>query len=386
MKSSESHAEKKSPSTFSKVSNVVKFAAIIAVAFVFGTSLDAIMAFFGVSFDGANVSPWLLIPSVIFAILFVLSFHEAGHILGGKLVGFRFMLFIVGPVKLYSSENGIQLGLNRSLAMAGGLGGATPTDYRNLLRRMMVYVAGGPVASFILAVVSIGAAVISPPSLGLVFGVMFIMSLFIGVATLVPNKFGGFTSDGARLLILRRGGEEAERWAAISALAGASMAGVRPRNLDGAMIEKSLSPADGSLDEAGARSTAHYHALDLEKVEEAQSLLEAALEIENLPAMIRSQILLEAAFLHTHFRKNPEKARGFLAGSKPDKALDKSLPLRVEAAILFAEGDEDGAKEKATESLGALGKSLVAGTAKLEREWLEEILEASNTKKLKAES
>lgn len=381
MKSSGSRAEEKSAFTFSKFLNVVKFVAIFAVAFVFGTSLDSIMAFFGVSFDGASASVWILIPTVILSFFFVLAFHEAGHILGGKLVGFRFMLFVVGPVKIYSTENGVRLAMNRSLAMAGGLGGAAPADSRNLTRRMMAYVAGGPVASFILAVASIGAAVVSPPSVGTVFGVMFTMSLFIGIATLIPNKFGGFTSDGARLLMLRRGGPEAERWAAISALAGASMAGVRPRDLDEDMIEKSLSPTDGSLDEAGARSTAHYHALDLGKVDDAESLLEPALAAENVPAMIRSQILLDAAFFRAHFRRDPDEARAFLATAKPDKALDKSLPLRVESAILLAEGDKDGAKKKATESLDALGKSLVAGTAKLEREWLEEILEASETRK-----
>ncbi|MBA2692558.1 MAG: hypothetical protein H0U65_08710 [Rubrobacter sp.] len=230
MKSSESHTEKKSPSTFSKG---VKFAALVAVAvaFVFGTSLDSIMGFFGVSFDGADASAWILIPAIALSFFFVLSFHEAGHILGGKLVGFRFMLFVVGPVKLHATENGVRLGLNRSLAMAGGLGGAAPTDSRNLTRRMMAYVAGGPFASFVLAAVSVGVAVVAPPSVGIVFGAMAAMSLFIGIATLIPNKLGGFSSDGARLLMLRRGGPEAERWAAISALAGTMMAGTRPRDL-----------------------------------------------------------------------------------------------------------------------------------------------------------
>lgn len=356
------------------LSKGAKFAAIVAVALLFGTSLDSIMALFGVSFDAARASAWVLIPAIALSFFFVLSFHEAGHILGGKLVGFRFLLFVVGPVKLYAAEGGVRFGINRSLAMAGGLGGAAPTDSRNLRRRMMLYVAGGPVASLVLAALSFGVALVASPSVGLVFGITSLTSLFVGVVTLVPSKFGGFVSDGSRLLMLLRGGPEAERWAALSALGGASMAGVRPRDFDGELVERSLSPSDGSLDEAGARSTAHYRALDLGDPEKGEDILRPALDIQDVPEMLRSQLLLEAAFLRARFLGDPEEARKLFSTAKTNKVLDRSLPLRVEAAISLAEGDSEEARKKAKQSLDELGDSLSAGTAKLEREWLEEIL------------
>ena len=147
--------------------------------------------------------------------------------------------------------------------LAGGLGGAAPTDSRNLVRRMTVYVAGGPVASLLLAVSAFGLLFVVPPSVGVILTLVAVASLGIGVVTLIPNKAGGLVSDGARLKMLRGGGPEAVRWSAIGALGGASMAGERPRDWDEDLIRSSLAHPDNSLDDAGASSTAYYHALDL---------------------------------------------------------------------------------------------------------------------------
>lgn len=372
-------SREKSGTKKSKVGTALKFIALLVLGGLVGWGSDPLLGLFGITFGEASVSPWVLIPSLVLSLIFVLAFHEAGHVVGGKLVGFRFLIFIAGPFKLYSTEGGIRLGLNRSLMLAGGLGGTVPTDSRDLTRRTTVYVAGGPVASLLLTVATFGLLFAAPPSVGIILSTIAVASLLIGVVTLMPNRMGGFVSDGARIKMLLTGGPEAERWCAIGALSGASMAGVRPRDWDKEMIRRSLSPADGSLDDAGASSTAHYHALDLGRVDEAGALLERALAAENVPEMMRSQVLLEAAFFHAYFRHDADKARALFSKAKPGKVMDKSLPLRAQAAILLAGGDTEGAREKARESLKMLGGSFNAGTAKLEREWLEEMLEAGRT-------
>lgn len=131
----------------SRFRTTLTFAALFIVGGLAGFGVDPILAFLGIDFGEANLNPWVLIPSLLLSALFVLAFHEAGHVIVGKLVGFRFSLFIVGPFKLHSTESGIRFGLNRSLMLAGGLGGAAPRDSQNLTRRMAVYVAGGPAAS-----------------------------------------------------------------------------------------------------------------------------------------------------------------------------------------------------------------------------------------------
>ncbi len=298
-----------------------------------------------------------------------------GHIVGGKLVGFRLTLFVVGPFKLHSTPDGIKLGLNLSLMLAGGLGGAAPTDARNLVRRMTAYVAGGPVASLLLAVSAFGLFFIAPPSIGVILTLVAVASLVIGVATLIPNKAGGLVSDGARLKMLREGGPEAARWSAIGALDGALMAGERPRDWKEGLVQGSLSRRDNSFDDAGASSTVHYHALDLGRKDEAEALLGRALSAKDVPEVTRSQILLEAAFFQAYFRHDAGEARTFFSDARPEKVLEKHLLLRAEAAILFAEGANEAAKEKARKSLEALDGSFSPGTAKLGKGWLERIIE-----------
>lgn len=360
----------------SRFGTALKLITLLVLGGLVGWGLDPILGSLGLDLGGANASPWVVIPGLIVSFFFVLAFHEAGHVVGGKLVGFRFTLFVVGPFKLYSTPGGVRLGLNRSLMLAGGLGGATPTDSRNLTHRMTAYVAGGPVASLLLAVAAFGLFFIAPPSIGIILALAAVTSLGIGVVTLIPNKTGGLVSDGARLLMLRRNGPEAERWCALAALSGASMLGKRPRDWDEEMVRKSLAHPDSTFDDAGASSTAYYHALDLGRIDEAETLLERALSAENLPEMMRSQTLLENAFFQASFRQDTEKARSLFSKAQPGKVLEKHLPVRAEAAILFAEGEGEKAKQKAHKSLEALDRSFSAGTAKLEKEWLEDLVEA----------
>lgn len=105
-----------------KFGTASKFTALLVFCGLVGWASDPLLGLFGITFGEANLSLWILIPALVLSLLFVLAFHEAGHVVGGKLVGFRFVLFIVGPFKLHSTESGVRLGLNRSLTMAGGLG------------------------------------------------------------------------------------------------------------------------------------------------------------------------------------------------------------------------------------------------------------------------
>ena len=242
----------------SKFGTALTFAALFIVGGLVGLGIDSILGFLGIDFGEANVNPWVLIPSLL-SLIFVLAFHETGHVLAGKLVGFRFTLFIVGPFKVHSTESGIHFGLNRSLMLAGGLGGAAPTDSRNLPSRTMAYVAGGPAASLLLAISALGLLYVVPTSIGIVLSIIAMSSFFIGIVTLIPTRMGGLVSDGARLLMLRRSGPEAERWCAIAAVGGASMAGKRPRDWDEEMIRRSLLSPDGSLDAAGEQHSLLPH-------------------------------------------------------------------------------------------------------------------------------
>lgn len=257
--------------------------------------------------------------------------------------------------------------------MAGGLAGTAPTDSANLRRRMALMTAGGPVMSFLVAVAAYFGTFVVGGFFGVLLLAVAVMSALIGTVTILPMRNGGFMSDGARLVMLYRGGAEAERWCALAALGGASTFGERPREWDETLIEKSLASPDGSLDDAGASLSAAHHALDLGETDRAKSLLGRAIEATDVPGFLRSQALLENAFFRAYFEGDAEASRKLFAEVQPGSTFEKHLDLRVESAVLLVEGRVDEAREKARLALRELSGSMSPGTARLEREWLEEM-------------
>ncbi len=81
-----------------------------------------------------------------------LAVHECGHLAAGLLAGWRFDLLVIGPLRLARESGGrVRLGWNRDPAMFGGAGGATPTRTTGLRNAMAMFVAGGPLASLLVA-------------------------------------------------------------------------------------------------------------------------------------------------------------------------------------------------------------------------------------------
>ena len=140
-----------------------------------------------------------------------LPVHEAGHLLGGWLVGFRFCLFVAGPVMVVREATGIGLRWNRDFSLYGGLAASVPTHADDLSRPHAWMVAGGPLTSVVSGGASLalsglllgngwepGSAAEGALLLGLLtFGAS---SVLIGLVTLIPTTTSGFPTDGAQLL------------------------------------------------------------------------------------------------------------------------------------------------------------------------------------------
>ena len=91
----------------------------------------------------------------IVAMNVVLGIHEWGHILGGQLSGFRFAMLVVGPLQVLRDGDRIVVGLNKNMSLVGGVASAVPTgNERDIQGAMMRLVAGGPVASLVLAFIT----------------------------------------------------------------------------------------------------------------------------------------------------------------------------------------------------------------------------------------
>ena len=364
----------------------------VLLSMALGAALGAAMVEVGVRLlpDGdaslGTLIAFLLALPLLF--LVIVAAHEAGHILGGLIVDFRPLLFIVGPLRIEWTPDGKRSGLNRSFTVAGGLAAMAPRGLHDLRRRTMVLIAGGPAASLMFGVQCLALWLALSPwlmseSAGSVrrgiAGVLVFLglgSLLIGVLTLVPARSDGFYSDGARMLRLLRRNESAEQEVALLALTGLTLGGTRPRDWDPALVEKAAQIRDGGAFEAGAHMFAYAHHADCGEMESARAHLEAALaRIERLPPGSRSTVLLHGATFFALVDRDVERAVACYRSATGQSLLSAPHQRALAgAAIELARGDAALAADSARQALALAGRAVDRGGAAFDSAMAEQIL------------
>jgi hypothetical protein len=324
-----------------------------------------------------QISLPLLLLIAIGGLFSVIVVHELGHVLGGRLVGFRFRLLIVGPFKIDRIDTRLRLGWNRSVALAGGIAAASPTDDRDLIRRMLVYVAGGPAMSLIFGATALLLQPFTDGTLAFVLSMVGLASLAIALVTLIPMRSDGFSSDGARIRMLLRGGPEAERWCAVALLAN-DLFVRRPRDLPPALIERALSLPDNSPDHLSSVFVAFSWALDSGNTAQAERYLEDMLaNLATFNSALRPSVLIEAAYFTAQHRNDAVGARDFLTQARGG-LVEAHTRARAEAAVLLAEGRRSEARSIAADGLARLRRAAAGPASLAEADILEAILRTTD--------
>ena len=327
---------------------------------LFGALLGvALVRLSGAGFQGDVPAPAAILLAIVLYLACILV-HEAGHLAGGALAGFRPLVLIAGPLRLERTNGRTRASLNRSIPLAGGLAICTPVGTLDLRRRTMVMAAGGPIASLILGVQCLalwmalspvlrdGGAAASIVTFILLFGGF--VSLAIGILTLLPMSANGFYSDGARILRLMRNNEDTEREVALMSLMGLALGGTRPRDWDVELVRSASAIRDGGAFEVSGLHFAHLHALDRGDIDRARSCLEEMLtRVHQLPAVGRGPLLLGAAVFFALYDGDAVRARSLYeaAGSGAGLLRSPHQRLLADAAVRLAEGDVHGAADAA---------------------------------------
>ncbi len=307
----------------------------------------------------------LVAPAFVIGILV----HELGHVAGGKLAGFRFLLLLVGPCKLQRTPEGLRFGWNANVNVAGGLACMLPEDGTNLRRRMALFIAGGPVASLVLGLAAgLGGwawyatfTTMAPPSYAAMMGALGLvitgaMSVALFAVSALPATAAGFATDGRRLAMLTQKGERAEREAALTILVGLAMSGVRAREYPADLVARLTEHADTTSFGLMGKLMGYYHALDrLEAAKAGAWLAEVVAGADALPQMTRESVHAEQAYWWATHGGDGEAARAELARAG-HCSFDPATKLRAEAAVARAEGDQAGASAKVDAALEALKK------------------------------
>jgi len=285
------------------------------------------------------------IPVFMLLVMLVLGVHELGHLLGGFSRGMKFLLFIVGPFQWMQTPDGIRFSLVFNLGGFAGMAAAMPNPDKQFAPQLKRLMAGGPVASLILAAVGLlaGFFLEGKPAVYLCFTGGF--SFLIFLLTAIPFRAGGFMSDGMQFIEIMRGGRAVEERQSIITLMHQSMAGIRPRDLDQALVERILGYE--SLDpmrQVIARYYAYISAFDRGEFERARQYIEwIADHIEQYPQGFRQSMTLEIC-LHHALHGRLEEARHWMHRSSGGLA-DKSRRALVEAELALLENNKKLALE-----------------------------------------
>ncbi|MDZ7758517.1 M50 family metallopeptidase [Rhodohalobacter sp.] len=337
---------------------------------------------------GLNLPSWpLSILSILLAIFVSVFVHELGHLIGGLTQKFRFYLFTVGPFKMENNQGSLQAGLNLNLNVAGGLTVMLPSAKTYDKKKLAWFIAGGPIASFVLFIVLTALAITLNSFYendGVVNYIIYfswmtaVISLVLGTMALIPEEETGLESDGLQLKDLMQGGERALIKQYVMQLSMASWNGTRPRNLNNTALTQlnKLTEDQTGSNSILAKLFYYVHYMDNNERVHAEKMLNKGVKIaeETNNDLLNATLFLEKSFFEAFCNRDIEKAEYYYEKGKKGHS-EKSTLKRAETALNILKGDIDSARVTAAETLKLLESSHDRGGAIWEKEILRKYLE-----------
>ncbi|HZD96488.1 MAG TPA: hypothetical protein VE133_19660 [Candidatus Sulfotelmatobacter sp.] len=321
---------------------------VVILALVGLSSLRGVIA--AISAHPAAAASWLALLAPIAAGLCAFAVHEGGHLLSGTLFGFKITQIKIGALRpgKHAHCGEPYCGDVLTLGLAVLEPRASAQEDNQLRRRLTFFSLGGPLANLLFAAgLQISLAVLRPNFIGYMLQIGAAFSALLAIAALLPdvNRHGKF-SDGARLLMLLRNNEKAERWLSNIRCQIALNQGRHPRDWDETSVSRSAAVSDDSRDAFVARWMAYLWAAERQDITCATKYLEGALEsLRYATPRMRDHLFLEAAVFQAWFRDNPSKALFWVYRIR-NKKLTRLQKQRLDIALLWAEGRLFDAWEK----------------------------------------
>jgi hypothetical protein len=234
-----------------------------------------------------------------------------GHAVAAGFAGFRILSFGVWPFSAHRQANSWRLAVGRS-GLAGFVS-AYPVGTGDLRRRFMITVSGGLVGSSLTAILCL--AVSGWRIQDSIVGMTGFWSLLTAVLGLLPLRARHAVSDGTRLRMLRRGGPEGDRVAAVHSIIAGTMSGIRPRDWDTGLLAMAVTPDDRSPDAISGHSLRYNWLMDSGRIDDAEQEL-IWLLTQTQPAPLRASWELQAAWITAFHREDGTAASKWLAAAK----------------------------------------------------------------------
>jgi hypothetical protein len=312
--------------------------------------------------------------------MILIAVHEAGHLLAGWLVGFRWLACKVGPFEL-TREDGRWRRVSPE-SVIDGFVRFSPQDNLASRPRWAAVLLAGSAANGLLGLGLLAFFFHQPPvpqqGEGWLFGIA-VFSLVVGLVNLVPFAQKGHASDGLWLLILALSAEgfrettvrleqnraEAARYEGVMALRDGLTSGRRPRSWDQFRVRSFTELRDGSRSEAVACYYAYLWAEDSGDPT-AWTYLNRAVALRDQAPDIRDMLLTERAYWSALHERDAGSARHWIAQVAEDYAASSPY-WRAMAALSLADGDRAEAAQHARRSREAIAPDEPSDRYLLER-------------------
>jgi len=359
----------------------------IGVMLLIGGALGYLFGKYGLSSipkDLPKIYVLGLIASLVPIYFFVVGFHEMGHAVAGRMMGFDFRMFIIGPFFFEKENEKWKFKWNKSLNLSGGMVVCLPTSEENLLKRFLNYAAGGPVASILLSVFIFSIWYFVPFNLSnnalKFFGIVLLLSSFLSflifLITAIPFKAGTFYSDGGRIKRLMKNDDTSEMEILFLKIMSNTNAGVRYAEIDENDLERAYYLADKLNDpfKVYLISYLFHAAFDKNDLEKAEIYLNNYLDnITEIPEPLRGVVWLDACIFYGFARKDLSKAQEYWSNFKPSPFVPKAQIFLAEAVLANLNGDKTKVGELITKALQELPNLLDKGMAISMKERLESL-------------
>lgn len=311
---------------------------------------------------------------VAFSIFAAILVHEAGHVLAGLAVGFRFLTMRVGPLELRRQSDGLRLAVVANPHLSG-FARLIPRSPDRLVARMMAVIVGGPAASLAYSLLTflVLRALPQPSRGGALLGAvphfaalsLFVMGLSVLPGTLLPfTSVLGSPSDMKVILTLLGRGPARERLVALMLVGRELQDAVRARDWDPMLVETAVRLRDGATEELRGRLLAYYYYYDRGDIRGAQEHLARAVQVaESLgkkAGVMLDGALLESAFFWAWQLSDLPSATAFRAKVKNVPEAAQGVVSLADAAIALCSGDT----VRAVELLNLAHKAMVDSVAR----------------------
>ena len=286
------------------------------------------------------------------------ALHELGHLVPSLCFGFNVSRLVLGPLCVSTVSGKWKVRYSPKWFSASV--SALPPDERAWRLRMLLVIAGGPIASlcaFLYAIHGLSDSGPSAPQAEFLAGLAQ-LNLFIFVLGLVPNSPHSPVRNDARLFLtfLQNGGQ-AEQIKLYHAVTRLQVAGARPSDYPKELIAR-LACAKGNYDLMLFNALSIFlWALDSGKIAVADAWDRHALALLQIkPLRLSNTVLIESATFDILHRNLPDSAARKLRTIEI-QSISPWLALRAGAALQLA----GSAYSDAFATLSAARTSLPAG-------------------------